>query len=154
MERMLSHTKDLVGPLQLLRAFTVPFVLVVGSGAVFLWLLCLLTGAEPLPIVGSFLFEALHELSPITQSLLCVWLSYTLAIYLPIAYFNSASLLRSAANDAKERTLSCAQYAILFRPPNNSADPALITELQNLLRSGEFGEPPTKWHPSTHPQLN
>ena len=66
---MLILMKNLLTPVQLFRAFSVPFVIVVGSGAVFLWFFCLLIAVEPLPIVGGFLHDSILELTPLLRLL-------------------------------------------------------------------------------------
>ena len=150
---MLILMKNLLTPVQLFRAFSMPFVIVVGSGAVFLWFFCLLIAVEPLPIVGGFLHDSILELTPLLRLLLCVWVSYTLLVYLPVAYFNSATFLTSTAKAAKNRVLSDATYGFLFRVFATPEAPALTKRLQNLIGSGVHVEPTTKWHPSSHPVL-
>lgn len=143
----------LLSPIQLFRAFSLPFVTVVGTGAVFLWVFCLLISAEPIPVVGGFLHESFLELSPLLRLLLCIWLSYTLLVYLPVAYFNSASFLTSAAKEAKSRVLSNSSYVFLFRFFGTPKAHTPTRRLQNLVWSGSHVDPATKWHPSSHPSL-
>ena len=132
----LIQPKNLLSPFQLLRAFSVPFVIVIGGGAAFLWFFCLLIAVEPLPVLGRFLNDLIFELSPLLRLLLCIWVSYTFTVYLPIAYSISFSFLTSAAKAAKRRALSSAAHVFLFKVFGTSDAPALIKRLQNLIRSG------------------
>ena len=150
---MSIRSEFLLSPIQLFRAFSLPFVIVVGTGAVFLWVFCLLISAEPIPVVGGFLHESFLELSPLLRILLCIWLSYTLLVYLPIAYFNSAKFLRSAAKEAKSRVLSNSSYIFLFKVFGTPEAHAPSKRLQNLIWSGVYLDLATKWHPSCHPSL-
>ena len=102
---------------------------------------------------GKFLHDSILELSPLLRLLLCVWISYTFVVYLPIAYFNFASFLTSAAKAARERTLSSAAHVFLFKVFETSDGPALTKRLQNLIGAGVHVGPATKWHPSFHPSL-
>ena len=154
MELMLPKTRYLLGPIQLLQAISLPFIIVVGGGAILLWYLCLLFAVDPTPVVDGFLHDSIAELSPTLRLLLCVWLSYTLTVYLPIAYFNSVSSLTTAARYAKRRTLSSARYVVLFKFTNVSDIPSLTERFGNLPWSGVPAEPASKWHASLHPQLS
>ena len=154
MELMLPKTRNLLGPIQLLSAISLPLIIVVGGGAVLLWYLCLLFAVDPTPIVGGFLHDTVAELSPTLRLLLCVWLSYTLAVYLPIAYFNSVSSLTAAARYAKIKTLSSTRYIFLFKVINVSNIPSLTERFGNLLWRGVPAKAAAKWHASLHPQLS
>lgn len=150
---MSIRSEFLLSPIQLFRAFSLPFVIGVGAGAAFLWFFCLLISAEPIPVVGGFLHDAFLELSPLLRLLICIWLSYTLLVYLPVTYFNSASFLSSAAKEAKSRVLSGTSYIFLFRVFGTPEAHAPSKRLQNLIRSGVYLDPSTRWHPSCHPSL-
>ena len=73
---MVSVTKLMPRPLQLAWEFTKPFALIPGGFALFLALLYLVIGQDPVPSVSNFLVGSTAALLPLAGILCVLWLYY------------------------------------------------------------------------------
>ena len=148
---MLFSMRDILTPAQMLKAFVTPFVVILGSMSVLLWLLYLPLPTDSLPAVGYFLNESMTALFPVVQTLISVWLIYTI-VYLALACLNSRISVSRITCEVPAKIGEFAPYGIL-NLARSWISPALTEKFFNLLRAGTPEQPATEWCASAFPQL-
>ena len=143
--------KHIIPPSLLLKALVTPFVVILGSMSVLLWLLFLPLPTDSLQVVNYFLHESIVALFPVVETLISAWIIYTI-VYLALSCLNSRFSVSRITYEVPERIGEFAPYGTL-KLALSWTIPALTEKLFNLLRAGTPEQPATKWHPSTFPQL-